>query len=135
MPRQIKPQMQPPSLGEIEALAQQALAAIPETLARHIRGVVIRVDDFPDAATQRDMGLDDAFGLLGLYRGTPLPGKSVMYASPAIDMIHLYRRPILDFWCETGQPLDAVVRHVLIHEIGHHFGFSDDDMERLERGG
>jgi predicted Zn-dependent protease with MMP-like domain len=133
MSRQIKPEMKPPSLGEIEALAHQALATIPGELARHIRGVVIRVEDFPDEATQREMGLDDDFELLGLYRGTPLPGKSVMNPYPAIDMIHLYRRPILDFWCETGQPLDAVVRHVLIHEIGHHFGFSDEDMERLER--
>ncbi len=133
MARQIKPEMKPPSLAEIETLARQALATIPEQLARHVRGVVIRVEDFPDEATEQEMGLDNSFELLGLYRGTPLGGKSVTFPQPAIDMIFLYRRPILDYWCETGEPLDAVVRHVLIHEIGHHFGFSDADMERLER--
>lgn len=132
MAPQIKPDMKPPTPGEIEALAQQALAAIPEKLARHIRGVVIRVEDFPDEATEKEMGLEDPFELLGLYRGTPLGAKSAAHPNPAIDMIHLYRRPLLDFWCETGEPLDRVVRHVLIHEIGHHFGFSDEDMERLE---
>jgi predicted Zn-dependent protease with MMP-like domain len=133
MTRQIKPAIKPPSLAEIETLAAQALASIPATLARHVRGVVIRVVDFPDEATEREMGLEDSFELLGLYRGTPLGTKSVMNPQPAIDMIYLYRRPILDYWCETGEPLDAVVRHVLIHEIGHHFGFSDEDMARLER--
>ena len=133
MARQIKPNLTAPSLTEIEALAQQALATIPGRLARHVKGVVIRVEDFPDEATEKEMGLDDSFELLGLYRGTPLGSKSVTYPQPAIDMIFLYRRPILDYWCETGESLDAVVRHVLIHEIGHHFGFSDADMERLER--
>ena len=133
MTRQIKPEMTPPTLAELEALARHALATIPEQLARHVREVVIRVEDFPDEATEKEMDLEDPFELLGLYRGTPLGAKSVTYAQPNIDMIHLYRRPILDFWCETGEPLDRVVRHVLIHEIGHHFGFSDEDMERLER--
>ncbi len=134
MPRQIKPDMKPPTLAELEALARETLATIPPRLARHVRDVVIRVEDFPDEATEKEMGLEDSFELLGLYRGTPLGAKSLTYPQPAIDMIYLYRRPILDFWCETGEPLDAVVRHVLIHEIGHHFGFSDEDMERLERG-
>ncbi len=134
MARQIKPDMKPPTLAELEDLARQALAAIPEELVRHVRDVVIRVEDFPDEATEKEMGLEDSFELLGLYRGTPRGHKSVMYPQPNVDMIHLYRRPILDFWCESGEPLDRVVRHVLIHEIGHHFGFSDEDMERLERG-
>jgi predicted Zn-dependent protease with MMP-like domain len=135
MARQIKPAIKPPSIAEIETLAAQALASIPESLARHVRGVVIRVEDFPDEATEKEMDLEDSYELLGLYRGTPLGAKSVSNPQPAIDMIYLYRRPILDYWCETAEPLDAVVRHVLIHEIGHHFGFSDDDMERLEREG
>jgi predicted Zn-dependent protease with MMP-like domain len=138
MVRQIKSSnaaLVPPSLAAIESLAQQALATIPPALARHVEGVAIRVGDFPDAATEEEMELDSPFDLLGLYRGTPLPGKSVMDPRPAIDLIFLYRRPILDYWCETGEPLDRVVRHVLIHEIGHHFGFSDADMERLEREG
>jgi predicted Zn-dependent protease with MMP-like domain len=134
MVRQIKSDLKPPTLAELEALARETFATIPEQLARHVRDVVIRVEDFPDETTEKEMGLEDSFELLGLYRGTPLGAKSVAYAQSHIDMIHLYRRPILDFWCETGEPLDRVVRHVLIHEIGHHFGFSDEDMERLERG-
>ncbi len=78
------------------------------------------------------MGLDSPFDILGLYRGVALPHKSVSDPRPALDMIFLYRRPILDYWCESGEDLSDVVRHVLIHEIGHHFGFSDSDMERIE---
>ena len=80
-------------------------------------------------------GLDSPFDILGLYRGVALPLKSVSDPRPNIDMIFLYRRPILDYWCDTGEPLQTIVRHVLIHEIGHHFGFSDDDMERIEAEG
>ena len=124
-----------PSPAEIEALAQTALATIPQELKRHLGPVVIRVDEFPDEETEAEMGLESPFDILGLYRGVALPHKSVSYARPAIDMIFLYRRPILDYWCEMGEPLEAIVRHVLIHEIGHHFGFSDDDMERIESEG
>ena len=80
------------------------------------------------------MGLDSPFDLLGLYRGVALPLKSVSDPRPEIDMIFLYRRPILDYWCESGDDLYEVVRHVMIHEIGHHFGFSDADMARIEEG-
>jgi predicted Zn-dependent protease with MMP-like domain len=125
----------PPSLAEIDALAQDALAAIPTELSKHMGPVVIRVEDFPDEETEAEMGLESPFDLLGLYRGVALPQKSVSSAASEIDMIFLYRRPMLDYWCETGEDLDHIVRHVLIHEIGHHFGFSDDDMERLEREG
>ncbi|MGH6969159.1 MAG: metallopeptidase family protein [Stellaceae bacterium] len=124
-----------PSLADIEALAQRALATIPERLERHVGAVVIRVDEFPDEDTERDMELESPFDILGLYRGTGLPYKSVSDPQPAIDMIFLYRRPILDYWCESGDDLYRVVRHVLIHEIGHHFGFSDADMERIEAEG
>ena len=123
-----------PSLAELEALANRALQTIPAELRRHLGAVVIRVEDFPDEDTEKEMGLESPFDLLGLYRGVDLPRKSVSDPRPAIDMIFLYRRPILDYWCETGEPLHAVVRHVLIHEIGHHFGFSDADMERIESG-
>jgi predicted Zn-dependent protease with MMP-like domain len=123
----------PPSLAELEALAQGALATIPDELKRHLGPVVIRVEDFPDEETEEEMGLDSPFDLLGLYRGVALPHKSVSSTSATIDMVFLYRRPILDYWCETGEDLAHVVRHVLIHEIGHHFGFSDDDMDRIER--
>ena len=123
----------PPSLADIEALAARAMQDIPELFKRELGPVVIRVDDFPDEETEAETGLDSPFDLLGLYRGAPLPRRSVSDPRPAIDMIFLYRRPILDYWCETGEDLFAVVRHVLIHEIGHHFGFSDADMARIER--
>jgi predicted Zn-dependent protease with MMP-like domain len=122
----------PPSLGDIEALAARALAALPQQFKPHLRPVVIRVEEFPDEETAEVMELDSPFDLLGLYRGVALPLKSGGDPRPDIDMIFLYRRPILDYWCETGEDLFDVVRHVLIHEIGHHFGFSDADMERLE---
>ncbi len=122
----------PPSLAEIEALATRALAQLPRRFKRHLGPVVIRVEDFPDRETERAMGLDSPFDILGLYRGVALPHKSVSDPRPALDMIFLYRRPILDYWCESGEDLSELVRHVLIHEIGHHFGFSDSDMERIE---
>ena len=125
----------PPSLGDLEVLAERALATIPDALKRHLGSVVIRVEEFPDEETEVEMGLETSFDILGLYRGVALPHKSVSDIRPDADMIFLYRRPILDYWCEMGDDLYRVVRHVLIHEIGHHFGFSDDDMERLEADG
>jgi predicted Zn-dependent protease with MMP-like domain len=125
----------PPSLADLEVMAHGALATIPDELKRHLGPVVIRVEDFPDEETEEDMGLESPFDILGLYRGVSLPHKSASDPRPDIDMVFLYRRPILDYWCETGEALEAIVRHVLIHEIGHHFGFSDDDMERIEGGG
>jgi predicted Zn-dependent protease with MMP-like domain len=124
---------QAPSIGDIEALAERALATIPRRLRRHIGPLVIRVEEFPDRATEAAMRLRSPFDLLGLYRGVALPHKSVMDPRPHIDMIFLYRRPILEYCRGSGEDLGRVVRHVLIHEIGHHFGFSDDDMARIER--
>jgi predicted Zn-dependent protease with MMP-like domain len=123
----------PPSLGEIEDLAQRALGTIPRPLKQELGHVVIRVEEFPDEETEETMGLDGPFDILGLYRGVALPHKSVSDPRPDLDMIFLYRRPILDYWCETGEDLADVVRHIVIHEIGHHFGFSDEDMERIEQ--
>jgi len=122
----------PPSLADLEIMAQKALATIPDELKRHVGDVVIRVDEFPDEETEKEMELESPFDILGLYRGLALPHQSVSNPRAGIDMIFLYRRPILDYWCETSEDLYSVVRHVLIHEIGHHFGFSDEDMERLE---
>ena len=125
----------PPSLAEIEELAQLALGTIPRRLKQELGHVVIRVEEFPDEATERAMRLDSPFDILGLYRGVALPHKSVSDPRPDLDMIFLYRRPILDYWCESGEDLAHLVRHMLIHEIGHHFGFSDEDMERIEAAG
>ena len=124
-----------PSLADLEALAKNALETIPTELRRHLGAVVIRVEDFPDEDTEKEMELESPFELLGLYRGVGMPRKSFSDPLPHIDMIFLYRRPILDYWCESGEELYAVVRHVLIHEIGHHFGFSDADMARIETEG
>ena len=123
----------PPSLADLEAVAREAYAGIPEELRRFVRDVVVRVEEFPDDETMEDLECESPFDLLGLYRGVDLTRKSLLDAPQDLDMIFLYRRPILDYWCEVGEDLTHVVRHVLIHEIGHHFGFSDDDMERLEQ--
>ena len=121
-----------PSLADIEALAERALATIPAEVKAQLGPLVIRVEEFPDEETEEEMGLESPFDILGLYRGVALPHQSVSSTRTEIDMVFLYRRPILDYWCETGEDLAAVVRHVLIHEIGHHLGFSDEDMERIE---
>jgi len=123
-----------PSLADIEVLADRALATIPAEFKAHLGPLVIRVEEFPDEETEEEMELESPFDILGLYRGVALPHQSVSTTRTEIDMVFLYRRPILDYWCETGEDLAAVVRHVLIHEIGHHLGFSDEDMERIEKG-
>ena len=123
----------PPSLADLEEQARRALETIPRRLKQHLGPIVIRVEDFPDEETEEAMGLDSPFDILGLYRGVALPHKSISDPRPTLDMVFLYRRPILDYWCETGEDLRHVVRHVLIHEIGHHFGFSDEDMARIEK--
>jgi predicted Zn-dependent protease with MMP-like domain len=97
--------------------------------------VIIRVDEFPDEDTEREMDLESPFDLLGLYRGVAIGHKTTSAIANDVDMIFLYRRPLLDYWCETGEDLMLLVRHVLIHEIGHHFGLSDEDMERIESAG
>ena len=122
----------PPTITEIESLSREAFATIPTQLRRVLGDVVIQVVDFPDDETLEEMDCETPFDLLGLYRGVDLTRKSHGDMPQDFDMIFLYRRPILDYWCETEEDLGSVVRHVLIHEIGHHFGFSDDDMDRIE---
>jgi predicted Zn-dependent protease with MMP-like domain len=123
---------EPPSLADLQALAERAFAALPRRFTEPLGPIVIRVEEFPDAETESAMQLESPFDLLGLYHGVALPHKSLSNPQPDIDMIFLYRRPILDYWIESGEDLYELVRHVLIHEIGHHYGFSDDDMERIE---
>jgi predicted Zn-dependent protease with MMP-like domain len=122
----------PPTIADLEAVAREAYAGVPARLRRFVQNVVVRVEDFPDDETLEDLECDSPFDLLGLYRGVDLTQKSVSDTPEDIDRIYLYRRPILDYWCESGEDLTHVVRHILIHEIGHHFGLSDDDMERIE---
>src|SRR5579859_7912340 len=121
-----------PTLADLDALAATALETIPAELKRFVGSVVIRVEEFPDDETIAEMELESPFDILGLYRGVALPHKGSAATASAVDMIFLYRRPMLDYWCETGEELTHIMRHVLIHEIGHHFGFSDDDMTRIE---
>ncbi len=121
-----------PTRSDIEAIAAEAFATIPHALAQHVADVAIHVVDFPDDETMEVLELESPFDLLGLYQGISLDRKSVADTMSDIDRIYLYRRPLLDYWCESGEDLYHVVRHVLIHEIGHHFGFSDDDMEAIE---
>lgn len=123
----------PPETQHLEALAREAYAEIPGELRQALGNVVIRVLDFPDDDTLEEMDCESPFDLLGLYRGVDLPRKSSLDVPDDLDMIYLYRRPILDYWCDSGEDLAEVVKHVLVHEIGHHFGFSDDDMDRIER--
>ena len=122
----------PPSAADIHAIAKRALDGIPQALRRHLSDVVILIEEFPDAEIEAEMDLGSPFDLLGLYHGVSLDRKSVGDSPEDIDRIFLYRRPLLDYWCETGEELAHLVRHVLIHEIGHHFGFSDADMDRIE---
>lgn len=124
--------MRAPSIADIQRLAERAIRSIPPALRAAAGNVAVQVMDFPDDETEREMELESPFDLLGLYVGVALTERSVSHPRAEPDMVYLYRRPLLDYWCETGQPLAAVVRHVLIHEIGHHFGYSDEEMDRLQ---
>jgi predicted Zn-dependent protease with MMP-like domain len=121
-----------PSAQEIEAIARRALDALPIPFAASLGDVVLRVEDFADEATLREMGIEDPFELTGLYEGVPLTERSVEQSGTLPDLVRLFRRPILDEWADGEDSLEHLVAHVLIHEIGHHFGLSDEDMHALE---
>jgi len=123
---------QAPTLAEFETLAWSVYRRLPERFRALTGDLVIRIEDFPTDEVLDSLGIESPFGLLGLYSGVDLSRKSVMDVSPMPDMVFLYRRPILDYWAEHEDTLGAIVAHVLVHEIGHHFGFSDGDMERIE---
>ena len=125
--------MKPPSADDIADLAERAFAAIPARLAEHVRGVAISVEEMPDDETLDDLGIESPWDLTGLYHGTPLTERSVSDIARPPDLIFLYRQPILMEWIETGEDLYRLVRNVLVHEVAHHFGFSDADIEALER--
>jgi len=121
-----------PDAAEIERLADAAIARMPEHFRRHLEGVVLRVEEFADEAVLAELGIEDPFELSGLYTGRPIGERSSMHSGELPAMIHLYRRPLLDEWAETGVALEALVAHVIVHEAGHHFGFSDADMHAIE---
>ena len=122
-----------PSLDEFEVLASEVYTRLPEKFRALCEGLVIRVDDFPDDEVLDDMGLESEFDLLGLFHGVGLPFRSESAPVQMPNMIWLYRRPILDYWAEHDETLGAIVAHVLVHEIGHHFGLSDEDMAAIEQ--
>ena len=123
----------PPSLEDIAALAQGALVALPPGLARHVRDVVVMVEERADAETLDGMGMESAWELTGLYHGTPLTERSSSGTARPPDMIFLFREAILLEWIETGEDLPRLVRSVVVHEVAHHFGFSDAAIEAIER--
>ncbi len=124
----------PPSLADLETIAEAAYALLPESFRKLCEDLVIHVEDFPDEETLDLMECETEFDLLGLFQGRGLAQSGATAATGEIpNMIWLYRRPILDFWAENEESLGVVVTHVLVHEIGHHFGLSDEDMEAIEQ--
>ena len=126
--------LQAPTSEDIDTLAEAAFARLPASFRRLCDGLVIQVVDFPDDETLDEMGAETEFDLLGLFRGRGLAQRGAVEETGELpNMIWLYRRPLLDFWCDGEDSLGAVVTHVLVHEIGHHFGLSDADMEAIEQ--
>jgi predicted Zn-dependent protease with MMP-like domain len=121
-----------PSLEEFEMLADAAFRGLPEAFREMCRGVVIRVEDFPTDEVLDAMRAETEFDLLGLFQGVGLPFRSEMAPTHMPNMIWLYRRPILDYWAAHEEALGDIITHVLVHEIGHHFGLSDDDIAAIE---
>jgi predicted Zn-dependent protease with MMP-like domain len=121
-----------PSLEELEVLAETAFRRLPQKFRALCEGLVIRVEDFPDEDVLDELGAQTEFDLLGLFQGVGLPFRSESAPAQMPNMVWLYRRPILDYWAEHDETLGAIITHVLVHEIGHHFGLSDHDMMEIE---
>jgi predicted Zn-dependent protease with MMP-like domain len=122
-----------PSLAEFEAIAEAAFKRLPKRFRDMCGDVVIRIEDFPTDEALDHLGIESPFDLLGLYQGVNLAHQSVMDVAALPEMVFLYRRPILDHWAENDESLGDIIAHVLVHEIGHHFGLSDADMHRIEQ--
>ena len=124
-----------PSAADIEAVARRTLDRLPSPFAESLGDVVLLIEEVADPETARQLGLRHAMQLSGLYQGVPLNRQSVQQSGTLPERVTLYRRPIVAEWQSTGVSLDQLVSHIVIHEIGHHFGFSDDDMHALEDEG
>jgi predicted Zn-dependent protease with MMP-like domain len=122
----------PPTLDEIEAMARDALSRMPPLFAAHLDGVVLRVEEVADEALLAEMGIEHPLDLTGVYEGIPIVERGSGISGSMPDRIRLFRRAILDEWIEDGERLEHLIHHVLIHEAGHHFGLSDEDMHRIE---
>ncbi len=121
-----------PSLAALEVLASEVFRRLPKRFRDLCADVVIQVDDFPADDVLEEMQAESEFDLLGLFQGTGLPFRAESAPVQMPNMIWLYRRPILDYWAEHDETFGAIIKHVLVHEIGHHFGLSDGDMEAIE---
>ena len=121
-----------PDAAAIERLAEAAIARLPETFRRHLANVLLRIEEHADEEVLDQLGIEDPFELTGLYSGRSLDKQDSWVSGELPPMIHLYRRPLLDEWAEPGVGLEALITHVIIHEIGHHFGFSDAQMHAIE---
>ena len=122
----------PPTAEEIEAIARDALHRLPEPFASHLTHVVLQVGEYAEDELLQEMGIEHPLELTGVYEGIPIGQRSVETSGTLPDRIRLFRQAILAEWCEEGEPFEHLVRHILIHEAGHHFGFSDEDMHALE---
>ena len=121
-----------PDAAAIERLAEAAIARLPGTFRKYLANVVLRVDDFADDEVLAELGIEDPFDLSGLYSGRSLDKQDSWISGELPPMIHLYRRPLLDEWAETGVTLEELITHVIVHEVGHHFGYSDAEMHAIE---
>ena len=121
-----------PSLADLEVLAREVFAGLPADLRALCEDLVIQVDDFATDEVLDTMDIDNPFDLMGLFQGVGLPFRSESAPMQMPNMVWLYRRAMLDYWAEHDETLGAIVKHVLVHEIGHHFGLSDDDMAAIE---
>ena len=121
-----------PDAAEIERLAEAAIARMPAHFRIHLQGVVLRIEDFADEEVLNSLGIDNEFELSGLYSGRSIDKQSSWVSGELPPMIYLYRRPLLDEWVETGVSLEDLITHVIVHEVGHHFGFSDAEMHAIE---
>lgn len=122
-----------PTAAEMEAIARRALERLPEEMRAHLGDIVLLVEDFADAQTLQSVGLEEPFELTGIYEGLPMHEKSIEHSGVMPDKVRLFRMPILLEWAERGdETIEHLVSHVLIHEVGHHFGLSDEDMHALE---
>lgn len=122
----------PPTAEELEAIARAALETLPEPFASHLADVVLQVDEYADDEMLKELGIEHPLELTGVYEGVPVGEKSVSASHSFPDRIRLFRQAILDEWVHDGHELEHLVRHILIHEAGHHFGFSDADMHAIE---
>ena len=122
----------PPTAEEIEAIARDAMAALPDRFLSHLAHVVLQVDEYADDALLAEMGIDHPLDLTGVYEGIPMGQRSVETSGTLPDRIRLFRQAILAEWAEEGERFEHLVGHILIHEVGHHFGLSDEDMHALE---